>query len=49
MPVAGWLADDVGRLIVDGLIAGGKEIPSNDVGVTGENDPQSDEHWNISA
>jgi hypothetical protein len=47
VPVGG--AAEVGRLIVDGLIAGGNEIPSRDVGVTGENDPQSEEHWNISA
>ena len=34
---------------VAGLMAGGNEIPAIDVGVTGENDPQLDVHWSISA
>ena len=50
MPAAG--ADDLALLalgVVGGLMAGGNEIPPNDVGVTGENDPQLDEHWSTSA
>ena len=54
MPSSDAGADEFSLLdlrVVTGLMAGGNEIvlPPIDVGVTGENDPQLDEHWSISA